>query len=169
MNVVVPAHPPHPPSHFPFLAISHILAVLQHLLHAAPACTPFINLHLHNHTDVSRHAGELTLTCEPAVPSVNLHTWKKKKRSRKSVFSSPPWFTGRSHTHQAECWTDLWVSRNIWGKHLSQSSNWIVPRCWCYNSVMSLVSCANLTISHKLLSTWREFFSLLCALVHHQF
>lgn len=64
------------------------------------------------------------------------------------------------HTHQVESWIGSWVSENIWSKHLSLSSNRTVPGWWCCNSVMSLVSCAKLTISHKLLSTWQEFFLL---------
>lgn len=135
--------------------------VLQHFLHTASACSPFINLHLHGHMIASCCVGELTLTHEPIVPPIKLHIWGGKMVSKINVLWHIP-------VHR-ECLTDLWVSRNVWGKHLYQSGNRIVPRWQCYSSVMSFVNCAKVTISRRRLSSWREFFPLLCALVHHQF
>lgn len=80
-----------------------------------------------------------------------MHIWKETQKSMERPGSEA------GHMHRGGC-TDLWVSRNIWGKHLSRGSNWIVRRWGCYNSVMSLVSCAKLTISHKLLSARWEMF-----------
>lgn len=84
MNISVSAHPSHPLSHFPLFAISHILTVLEHLLHTASACTPFINSHLHNHMSVSC-VGELTFKHEPLVSSVNVLGGGGCLKSRRSL------------------------------------------------------------------------------------
>lgn len=156
------------PLSFSFLYFHTSFVRLQHLLHTTSACTPFICSHLQNRISGSPDINVWTsylLTC--AICSI---AHLVEKRSQKSTFCGTPSEEAciHTHTHIGECWTNSWVRRNIWGKHLSQSSNWIVPRWRCCESVMSLVNCAKLTISRKLLSSWRDF-SLLGALVYHQF
>lgn len=154
MNVSIPAYAAHFLSCFLFHC-NFTLPLLQHFLHTASGSSAFIYLHLHGQMWASSCIGELTwangATCY--VAHLGGKKWSKKTQKQTDVLWHIP-------IHE-ECLTDLWVSRNLWGKHLYQSGNRTVPRWQCYNSVMSFVNCAKVTISRRrLLLLGGSFFPL---------
>lgn len=136
--------------------------------------TPLIISHLQNYINVSCCVGELAFTYEPVAPSAKLHICVRDLKSQWHILVHGA--VTRTNTHQMECWFDSWVSRNVWGKHLSQSSNRIVPR-WRRDATTQLW--ASWTVLNSLIlsiiSAGVVFFflslslSVLHANLHHQY
>lgn len=107
----------------------------------------------------------------------NCTTVKKNGLKGVKVFSSAPWFTGRSHTHTHTLTRRRAGVTYEWAEtsEVSTFLKAVIELCQgdaAATQLWSLVSSAKLTISHKLLSTWgggEFFFPPLCTLAHHQF